>query len=76
MSSGCGEQKFCQSAQSKYCQTLFLSEPCADLSPEDSSCHRLNFYHFDISRLLRHGASLLGSAGAEFELQDEKTGGF
>uniref|UniRef100_A0A3Q2QZV1 BTAF1 RNA polymerase II, B-TFIID transcription factor-associated n=1 Tax=Fundulus heteroclitus TaxID=8078 RepID=A0A3Q2QZV1_FUNHE len=44
-----------------------------DLSPEDSSCDRLNFYHFDISRLLRHGASLLGSAGAEFELQDDKT---
>uniref|UniRef100_A0A3P9N4Y9 B-TFIID TATA-box binding protein associated factor 1 n=1 Tax=Poecilia reticulata TaxID=8081 RepID=A0A3P9N4Y9_POERE len=45
-----------------------------DLSPEDSSCDRLNFYHFDISRLLRHGASLLGSAGAEFELQEDKTG--
>uniref|UniRef100_A0A3Q3GBQ6 BTAF1 RNA polymerase II, B-TFIID transcription factor-associated n=1 Tax=Kryptolebias marmoratus TaxID=37003 RepID=A0A3Q3GBQ6_KRYMA len=44
-----------------------------DLSPEDSSCDRLNFYHFDISRLLKHGASLLGSAGAEFELQEEKT---
>ncbi|KAM9726612.1 TATA-binding protein-associated factor 172 [Menidia menidia] len=49
-------------------------ESCEDLSPEDSSCDRLNFYHFDISRLLRHGASLLGSAGAEFELQDDKTG--
>ncbi|XP_032409207.1 TATA-binding protein-associated factor 172 [Xiphophorus hellerii] len=45
-----------------------------NLSPEDSSCDRLNFYHFDISRLLRHGASLLGSAGAEFELQEDKTG--
>ncbi|XP_017290585.1 TATA-binding protein-associated factor 172 isoform X3 [Kryptolebias marmoratus] len=49
-------------------------ESRADLSPEDSSCDRLNFYHFDISRLLKHGASLLGSAGAEFELQEEKTG--
>ncbi|KAF3842467.1 hypothetical protein F7725_024418 [Dissostichus mawsoni] len=47
-------------------------ESCEDLSPEDSSCDRLSFYHFDISRLLKHGASLLGSAGAEFELQDDK----
>lgn len=53
---------------------LFPSESCEDLSPEDSSCDRLTFYHFDISRLLKHGASLLGSAGAEFELQDDKTG--
>ncbi|XP_029963411.1 TATA-binding protein-associated factor 172-like isoform X1 [Salarias fasciatus] len=49
-------------------------ESCEDLSPEDSSCDRLSFCHFDISRLLKHGASLLGSAGAEFELQDDKTG--
>lgn len=49
-------------------------ESCEDLSPEDASCDRLSFYHFDISRLLKHGASLLGSAGAEFELQDDKTG--
>uniref|UniRef100_A0AAQ5ZZH8 BTAF1 RNA polymerase II, B-TFIID transcription factor-associated n=1 Tax=Amphiprion ocellaris TaxID=80972 RepID=A0AAQ5ZZH8_AMPOC len=49
-------------------------ESCEDLSPEDSSCNRLSFYHFDISRLLKHGASLLGSAGVEFELQDDKTG--
>lgn len=49
-------------------------ESCEDLSPEDSSCSRLSFYHFDISRLLKHGASLLGSAGVEFELQDDKTG--
>ncbi|KAK5853581.1 hypothetical protein PBY51_014723 [Eleginops maclovinus] len=48
-------------------------ESCEDLSPEDSSCDRLSFYNFDISRLLKHGASLLGSAGAEFELQDDKT---
>ncbi|XP_071378280.1 TATA-binding protein-associated factor 172 isoform X1 [Centroberyx affinis] len=49
-------------------------ESCEDLSPEESSCDRLTFYHFDISRLLKHGASLLGSAGAEFELQDDKSG--
>uniref|UniRef100_A0A3Q1I1G0 BTAF1 RNA polymerase II, B-TFIID transcription factor-associated n=1 Tax=Anabas testudineus TaxID=64144 RepID=A0A3Q1I1G0_ANATE len=48
-------------------------ESCEDLSPEDSSCDRLSFYHFDISRLLKHGASLLGSAGAEFELQEDKS---
>ncbi|XP_072292356.1 TATA-binding protein-associated factor 172 [Eucyclogobius newberryi] len=48
-------------------------ESCEDLSPEDSSCDRLSFLHFDISRLLKHGASLLGSAGAEFELPDDKT---
>lgn len=53
---------------------LFLPESCEDLSPEDSSSDRLSFYHFDISRLLKHGASLLGSAGAEFELQEDKTG--
>uniref|UniRef100_A0A8C4F195 BTAF1 RNA polymerase II, B-TFIID transcription factor-associated n=1 Tax=Dicentrarchus labrax TaxID=13489 RepID=A0A8C4F195_DICLA len=41
---------------------------------KDSPCDRLTFYHFDISRLLKHGASLLGSAGAEFELQEDKTG--
>lgn len=54
--------------------SLFPVESSEDLSPEDSSCGRLSFYHFDISRLLKHGASLLGSAGAEFELQDDKTG--
>uniref|UniRef100_A0A8C7DY64 B-TFIID TATA-box binding protein associated factor 1 n=1 Tax=Oncorhynchus kisutch TaxID=8019 RepID=A0A8C7DY64_ONCKI len=43
-------------------------------SPEDSSSDRLSFYRFDISRLLKHGASLLGSAGAEFEVQDDKSG--
>lgn len=53
---------------------LFSKESSEDLFPEDSSCDRLTFYHFDISRLLKHGASLLGSAGAEFEMQDDKTG--
>uniref|UniRef100_A0A8C8JQQ0 TATA-binding protein-associated factor 172 n=1 Tax=Oncorhynchus tshawytscha TaxID=74940 RepID=A0A8C8JQQ0_ONCTS len=41
---------------------------------EYSSSDRLSFYRFDISRLLKHGASLLGSAGAEFEVQDDKSG--
>ncbi|XP_012515118.1 PREDICTED: TATA-binding protein-associated factor 172 [Propithecus coquereli] len=50
-------------------------EPTAESSMEDSStADRLNFDRFDICRLLQHGASLLGSAGAEFELQDEKSG--
>ncbi|XP_066534947.1 TATA-binding protein-associated factor 172 isoform X2 [Hoplias malabaricus] len=50
-------------------------ESCVeDMSPEDNSSDRLSFYRFDISRLLKHGASLLGSAGAEFELQDDKSG--
>lgn len=54
---------------------LSCLESCAeDMSPEDSSSDRLSFYRFDISRLLRHGASLLGSAGAEFEVQDDKSG--
>lgn len=53
---------------------LFLPESCADFSPEDSSPDRLSFYRFDISRLLKHGASLLGSAGAEFEVPDDKSG--
>ncbi|XP_035387395.1 TATA-binding protein-associated factor 172 isoform X2 [Electrophorus electricus] len=50
-------------------------ESCTDdMSPDDTSSDRLRFYRFDISRLLKHGASLLGSAGAEFELQDDKSG--
>ncbi|XP_062319885.1 TATA-binding protein-associated factor 172 [Osmerus eperlanus] len=49
-------------------------ESCADFSPEDSSPDRLSFYRFDMSRLLKHGASLLGSAGVEFEVQDDKSG--
>lgn len=51
-----------------------FAESCEDQSSEESPCDRLTFYHFDISRLLKHGASLLGSAGVEFELQDDKTG--
>lgn len=54
---------------------LSFSEVCPeDMSPEDISSDRLSFYRFDISRLLKHGASLLGSAGAEFEVQDDKSG--
>lgn len=53
---------------------FFSVESSEDLFPEDPSCDRLTFYHFDVSRLLKHGASLLGSAGAEFEMQDDKTG--
>uniref|UniRef100_A0A8C3PD79 B-TFIID TATA-box binding protein associated factor 1 n=1 Tax=Chrysemys picta bellii TaxID=8478 RepID=A0A8C3PD79_CHRPI len=45
-------------------------------NPMDDSCasDRLRFDRFDICRLLKHGASLLGSAGAEFEVQDDKSG--
>ncbi|XP_061914731.1 TATA-binding protein-associated factor 172 [Entelurus aequoreus] len=49
-------------------------ESSEDVSLEDPAYDRLSFYHFDISRLLKHGASLLGSAGVEFELQDDKIG--
>lgn len=35
---------------------------------------RLRFDRFDICRLLKNGASLLGSAGAEFEVQDDTSG--
>lgn len=57
------------------CSVSVLEEPCTeDMSPEDSTSDRLSFYRFDISRLLKHGASLLGSAGAEFEVQDDKSG--
>ncbi|XP_063291293.1 TATA-binding protein-associated factor 172 isoform X1 [Pelobates fuscus] len=45
----------------------------SECSNEDSSSDRLSFDRFDISRLLKHGASLLGSAGAEFEVQDDKS---
>ncbi|KAM8924786.1 TATA-binding protein-associated factor 172 [Pelodytes ibericus] len=46
----------------------------SECSNEDSlQSDRLSFDRFDISRLLKHGASLLGSAGAEFEVQDDKT---
>ncbi|XP_073402650.1 TATA-binding protein-associated factor 172-like isoform X2 [Dendrobates tinctorius] len=41
---------------------------------ELSASDRLSFERFDISKLLKHGASLLGSAGIEFEVQDDKTG--
>ncbi|XP_066457101.1 TATA-binding protein-associated factor 172 isoform X2 [Eleutherodactylus coqui] len=40
---------------------------------ESSASDRLSFERFDISKLLKHGASLLGSAGVEFEVQDDKS---
>lgn len=50
-------------------------EPGSESPMEDSpSTDRLRFDRFDICRLLKHGASLLGSAGAEFEVQDDKSG--
>uniref|UniRef100_A0A7M4F9D6 B-TFIID TATA-box binding protein associated factor 1 n=1 Tax=Crocodylus porosus TaxID=8502 RepID=A0A7M4F9D6_CROPO len=50
-------------------------EPGSESPMEDSSAtDRLRFDGFDICRLLKHGASLLGSAGAEFEVQDDKAG--
>lgn len=50
-------------------------EPGSESPMEDSpSTDRLRFDRFDICRLLKHGASLLGSAGAEFEVQDDKAG--
>lgn len=57
--------------------TSFISylEPGSESPNEDSpSTDRLRFDRFDICRLLKHGASLLGSAGAEFEVQDDKSG--
>ncbi|XP_029465800.1 TATA-binding protein-associated factor 172 [Rhinatrema bivittatum] len=51
------------------------NEPGSESSMDDASyVDRLSFGRFDISRLLKHGASLLGSAGAEFEIQDDKSG--
>ncbi|XP_062927802.1 TATA-binding protein-associated factor 172 isoform X2 [Mobula hypostoma] len=49
-------------------------EPVSEIPTDETSLDRLSFDRFDISRLLKHGASLLGSAGAEFEIQHEKTG--
>lgn len=52
-----------------------LKQELASENPTDeTSLDRLSFDRFDISRLLKHGASLLGSAGAEFEIQHEKSG--
>ncbi|MGH0142790.1 UNVERIFIED_CONTAM: hypothetical protein FKN15_077055 [Acipenser sinensis] len=49
-------------------------ESSLDSSMEEAPSDRLSFYRFDVSRLLKHGASLLGSAGAEFEIQDDSSG--
>ncbi|KAG8435264.1 hypothetical protein GDO86_013278 [Hymenochirus boettgeri] len=53
--------------------TRIKKEPGLESSNEDSTSDRLSFDRFDISRLLKHGSSLLGSAGEEFELQDDKS---
>ncbi|XP_078455706.1 TATA-binding protein-associated factor 172 [Lampetra fluviatilis] len=42
-------------------------------SPDSQDDDRLAFRRFDIARLLKHGASLLGSTGAEFDVQDDKS---
>ncbi|KAL8187149.1 UNVERIFIED_CONTAM: btaf1 RNA polymerase II, B-TFIID transcription factor-associated, 170kDa [Gekko kuhli] len=47
---------------------------CESPVEESSASDRLRFDRFDICRLLKHGASLLGSAGAEFEVQDDTAG--
>nr|XP_028585647.1 TATA-binding protein-associated factor 172 isoform X3 [Podarcis muralis] len=47
---------------------------CESPVEESSTSDRLRFDRFDICRLLKHGASLLGSAGAEFEVQDDTSG--
>ncbi|XP_053244738.1 TATA-binding protein-associated factor 172 isoform X2 [Podarcis raffonei] len=47
---------------------------CESPVEESSASDRLRFDRFDICRLLKHGASLLGSAGAEFEVQDDTSG--
>ncbi|XP_053548913.1 TATA-binding protein-associated factor 172 [Bombina bombina] len=54
--------------------TKLKREPGSEYANDDSlASDRLSFDRFDISRLLKHGSSLLGSAGAEFEVQDDKT---
>lgn len=72
---------FCQNFEQKFyhivLNIIFISylEPGSESPNEDSpSTDRLRFDRFDICRLLKHGASLLGSAGAEFEVQDDKSG--
>lgn len=47
---------------------------CESPVEESAALDRLHFDRFDICRLLKHGASLLGSAGAEFEVQDDTSG--
>ncbi|XP_070608514.1 TATA-binding protein-associated factor 172 isoform X1 [Erythrolamprus reginae] len=47
---------------------------CENQVEDSSTSDRLRFDKFDICRLLKHGASLLGSAGAEFEVQDDTSG--
>ncbi|XP_041123938.1 TATA-binding protein-associated factor 172 isoform X1 [Polyodon spathula] len=49
-------------------------ESSLDSSMEEAPSDRLSFCRFDVLRLLKHGASLLGSAGVEFEIQDDSSG--
>ncbi|KAK6487599.1 TATA-binding protein-associated factor 172-like [Huso huso] len=49
-------------------------ESSLDSSMEEAPSDRLSFYRFDVSQLLKHGSSLLGSAGVEFEIQDDSSG--
>lgn len=72
---------FCQNFEQNFhhivLNIIFISylEQGSESPNEDSpSTDRLRFDRFDICRLLKHGASLLGSAGAEFEVQDDKSG--
>ena len=56
---------------------VIYSEPGGDTVPKISvlsakaqrEASRLEFSKFDVSRVLNHGASLLGSAGSEYELE-------
>lgn len=53
---------------------FYLERGCENQVEDTSTSDRLRFDKFDICRLLKHGASLLGSAGAEFEVQDDTSG--
>lgn len=67
----------------KYCWTLcpfklvFFTEPGVDGPPSigvtsaqaQREASRLEFSKFDVARVLEQGASLLGSAGSEYELE-------
>lgn len=53
---------------------FYLEHGCESPLEESPTSDRLRFDRFDICQLLKHGASLLGSAGAEFEIQDDTSG--
>lgn len=58
----------------KFFANLYLEDGCECPMDELPVSDRLRFDRFDICRLLKNGASLLGSAGAEFEVQDDTSG--